>query len=250
MLLEISIIILVVFIGVVTQRVAGFGMPLFVIPTLLLFFSPAEAVTMTLLLGIVSSFFIFFELKEKTTNHWRIILSIFPALLLGIIVGSYTITIVEKSILQIVLGVLIVVTVNVQEHFSPKKLKKLEVNPQLHLVSLVAGFFNATVALAGAPFVIWLRMHVIKPDQIRIFLAVLFIITNIFSISAIALFDPEIFNHEYFSILLVVLPFIFFANFLGKNIANKINKEVYAKIVYMLLTVTGIICMYLGFISI
>lgn len=240
------LIVTFIFLGVLMQRVVGFGMPMLTLPVLLLFFQPPQALVIVLFIGIVSSGMVLFNLRSNSKVAWRIILSILPISIVGILVGSYIITIIDKAWLQIALGLLVILSINIQEYFLPKPTKKLKPNKQMYAVGLAAGFFNPTVALSAAPLILWIRSHIVRPNQLRQIMAVSFITMNSISIFSILSFKPEILKENHLTIVILALPAIFLANLLGAKIANNLAQGIYEKTVYAILTITGILCLAIG----
>lgn len=233
-------------IGTLIQRVAGFGMPMIVIPALLIYFQPTVALPIALLLSLILSIFMLISLGDIEKIIWRIIFAILPVSLIGIITGSYVLTIIDKAILQIILGITIIITLNIQQFFSGKNRLALAVDRPLYASGAVAGFFNPTVGLSAAPMIVWMRTHRIEPNQIRKIFAIQFIGMNIISITLIFYFKPGTFSELNFGLIALLIPIVFIANYIGGFISDKINHATYEKIVYATLSIAGIACLIYG----
>ncbi|HEX5797636.1 MAG TPA: sulfite exporter TauE/SafE family protein [Candidatus Saccharimonadales bacterium] len=238
-----------ILIGTLIQRVAGFGMPMIVIPSLLIYFQPTVAVSIALFLGIISSIIVLISLKNIEKIIWKIIFAILPISLLGIITGSYILTIIDKAILQIILGTVIIITLNIQEFFSAKNRQALAIDKPLYTSGAIAGFFNSTVGLSAAPMIIWMRTHAITSNQIRKVFALQFICMNIVSIISIFYFEPATFTGLNFGLLALALPIILIANYIGGIISDRINHNTYERVVYIALSVAGLACLIYGVMS-
>lgn len=247
--MEILVLSGFILIGTLIQRVVGFGMPMIVIPSLLIYFQPTAAVSTALFLGIIISAVVLISLKNIEKIVWRIILVILPVSLAGIITGSYILTIIDKAVLQIILGALIIITLNIQEFFTAKNRRALAVDTPLYASGAVAGFFNSTVGLSAAPMIIWMRTHAITPNQIRKVFALQFIFMNIISIISIFYFEPETLSKLNFGLLVLALPTVFVANYIGGVISDKINHNTYERVVYITLFVAGLACLIYGLFS-
>lgn len=247
--MELFILSCFILIGTLIQRVAGFGMPMIVIPSLLIYFQPTVAVSTALFLGILSSIIVLISLRSIEKIIWKIIFAILPISLLGIITGSYILTMIDKAILQIILGTLIIITLNIQEFFSIKNRQVLAIDKPLYVSGAVAGFFNSTVGLSAAPMIIWMRTHLITPNQIRKVFSIQFICMNIVSIISIFYFEPATFSGLNFSLLALALPIVLIANYIGGIISDKINHNTYERIVYVTLSIAGLACLIYGIIN-
>lgn len=244
-MIEYLIIASAVLIGTTTQRVAGFGAPIIIIPAVLLFYSPPVTLITVLPIGIISSIIVLSNLKQSKVN-WAILRRIFVLGTIGVIIGAYVTSIIEKSLLQIVLGSVVILSVNIQEFFLPRTNHKLQPDKSLYGFGFIAGFFNSTVGLSAAPLLIWIRKHNIKPNELRKMLAIIFITANILSILAIVAFASSPIKEINFFLLAGVIPVIFAANKIGHYISERINVKIFEKLAYVVLNLTGIICFTAG----
>lgn len=117
----------------------------------------------------------------------RILVAAIP----GLILGAYIVTRIDKAILQIILGILVIIAVLIQEYALPKPTRPLGVTKGISASGFLAGLFNATAANGAPPMAMWLRTHTSTPNQIRQNIAAMFIVVNLCSLTAIYTLRPE-----------------------------------------------------------
>src|SRR4051794_8343701 len=107
-------------IAVTAQTIVGFGITFFMLPVLLLFVDPPTAVTILLMMGLITSVLLLIRershLELTRAIIWRLILAGIP----GFLLGAYTVNHIDKAVLQIIAGLLIVLSVWIQEYMFPK----------------------------------------------------------------------------------------------------------------------------------
>ncbi|HEX5455766.1 MAG TPA: sulfite exporter TauE/SafE family protein [Candidatus Saccharimonadales bacterium] len=243
---ETTIILLAAMAGVFTQRVVGFGMPIIVLPVALLYFHPPPALTIVLFTGILSSIVIINELKTKTRIDLKIIRAIIPASIVGIVIGSYILSVISKEALQIFLGISIIIFLNIQRYFLPEPKHEIKVDKNIHMYGLLSGFFKSTVGLSAAPLVVWLRFYIIKPNQIRLLLAYYFFIMNVVAIISIQAFENNTLSDISWYMYVLLVPAVILANFLGSAVAKRVNTSFYNKLAYLVLIAAGAITLFSG----
>lgn len=243
---ETIVILLSVLAGVFTQRTVGFGMPIIVLPVSLIFFEQTSALMITLITGLVSSILVVYQLKKKTEFDLRIIISIIPLAIIGVIAGAYVLTVISKEALQIFLGLSIILSLNIQRYFLPKPKHEIKTDQKIRLYGLLAGFFNSTVGLSAAPLLVWIRSYKVKPDQVRLLLAYSFMTMNTLSIITIQFLENNTIGGISRYVLIFLLPVIIVANYLGMLAAKKIDKHFYDQLAYLVLMFAGIITLFAG----
>jgi uncharacterized membrane protein YfcA len=243
---ETLIILLAAMAGVFTQRVVGFGMPIIVLPVALIYFHPPPALTIVLFTGILSSIIIIRELKTKTRINFKVVKAIVPSSLIGIIIGSYILSVISREALQIFLGVSVIIFLNIQRYFLPEPKHEIKVDKNIHLYGLLSGFFKSTVGLSAAPLVVWLRFYIIKPDQIRLLLAYYFLIMNVVAIISIQAFENNTLADIPWYVYVLLFPAVILANSLGSLMAKRVNTVFYNKLAYSVLIVAGAVTLFSG----
>lgn len=221
-------------------------MPIIVFPVTLIFFPQTSALIIALLTGIFSSSIVAYELRSITKVNFGIIKTIIPTSTIGIIIGAYTLSIISKGTLQIFLGLSIIILLNVQKYFLPNPKGEIKIERKLHLYGLLSGFFKSTVGLSAGPLLVWIRFYIVKPNQVRVLMAYYFITMNSIAIISIQVFENKALTNISFYLLMLLLPIIFIANYLGSIIANKVSEAFYNQLAYFALMVAGIVILAMG----
>lgn len=190
-MLEAGVIALFAMFGVITQRVVGFGIAPFLSPVALIFFIPPVAVVTTIFVGTLSCLIILYQARKHSVVIRAVVARILVAAIPGLILGAYIVTRIDKAILQIILGILVIIAVLIQEYALPKPTRPLGVTKGISASGFLAGLFNATAANGAPPMAMWLRTHTSTPDQIRQNIAAMFIVVNLCSLTAIYTLRPE-----------------------------------------------------------
>src|SRR5438105_198284 len=119
-MLEAVIISLFALLGVITQRVVGFGVAPFLSPIALIFFIPPVAIVTTIFVGTLSCAIILFQARHHSVVIHMVVARLFLAAVPGLLLGSYIVTHIDKAILQILLGFIVIVAVLIQEYALPR----------------------------------------------------------------------------------------------------------------------------------
>jgi uncharacterized membrane protein YfcA len=127
-MLEVIIIATAALLGLVTQRVLGFGTSSFLVPALIMYVSAPTAVGITLLIGSLMCFVVLYSGRHKWVLSWPVIWRLFIASVPGILLGTYVVTHANKSLLQIILGLIIIISIYIQENAFPKPTRQLRIS--------------------------------------------------------------------------------------------------------------------------
>lgn len=245
-MLEAAAIITFAMLGVITQRVVGFGIAPFLSPVALIFFIPPVAVVTTIFVGSLSCFIILFQTRRHSVVIPKVVGRILLAAIPGLLLGAYIVTHIDKALLQIILGVIVIMAILVQEYAMPKATRPLSVTKGISVAGFLSGLFNATAANGAPPMAMWLRTHAVTPNQIRQNIAAMFIVVNICSLTAIHYLRPETFNHQVVKTFALLVPVVLIGNIIGTLLMKKVNIKLYERLVVAAIILTGIVSISLG----
>lgn len=176
--------------GSVAQSAAGFGVALFIGPAMLLLLGPEEAVSATLIVASLVSVLMLTSERSRLVVDPSVAGALALATLPGVAAGAYIISIVEKGYLQIAVGVVVLTLVAVQtrqRRGGAEPDRPFRYGPGAVGAGGAAGLLNASISAGGPPMVLWLRSMRTSPDQLRHNLAVVFLVMNSATISALAI---------------------------------------------------------------
>lgn len=245
-MIETAVVVLATALGVVSQRVVGFGIAAFLSPVALIFFKPSNAVAVTLLVGTLSCMIVLFDHRHQWAVLWPVVFRLLIAAIPGLLLGAYIVTRIDKGFLQIALGMVVIAGVFIQERAFPKPTQALGITRGISLGGFFAGFLNAAAANGAPAMIIWMRSHTSTPTQIRQNFAALFVFMNLCSLTAIHSLQPQSFNSRTITTFLLLVPIIIVANELGARLTKRVSPQQYEKLVVTLIIVTGLVSIGLG----
>jgi uncharacterized membrane protein YfcA len=248
-MLEVTIVAIAALFGMTSQRILGFGTSSFLVPALLIYFSAPTAVGVTLLIGSFMSFLVLYDGRHHWVLPWPVMLRLFIASIPGSLIGTYIVIHANKSVLQIVLGLLIIGGLYIQDNVFPKPSRKLRVGPGISASGFAAGLLGAIAAQAPPPLLLYIRSYIVTPEQVRQIMSVFFLLMNLVVIPTLLIVKPESLNGEAMKIFLLLVPVAFIATLLGRIVSNKLNTKQYHKIVYIAINATAIVTIILGIIG-
>jgi uncharacterized membrane protein YfcA len=246
---EVLLIATATFIGVLSQRLVGFGVPSFLVPVLLIYFSPPITILIFLLAATTSNFLTIFAHRDKREIVWSVVFRLFIAAVPGLLLGAFVVTHINKSLAQIAVGIFVIVGLSIQEFAFPKPTLPLQISRGINLSGFVAGFLNTSVGVSASALILWFRTHICTPNQVRHNLGVIFVLMNIVSFASIYVTKPQTITAKPFIVYAWLLPVILIGNFIGHLLAKRINPKQFQKTVFVAVVVAGSLSIILGAIS-
>ena len=215
------------------QGVSGFGSALLAMPLLVLVVDVREAVTLSLLNGLIINLFMSLQLKSHL--DWRKIMPLIAGCVPGIYVGVSILKNVEQSYIKCSLGILIVA------YALYCLLGRVKPRGISQGWAYVAGFATGTIGSAfsagGPPSIIYTTLTGWKKDEIKATLAALFFFTTILAIAAHYLSGLTT-SHVMRMYGVTALP-VLAGVFLGAQFSKRITTKAYLTIIYYLLIALG-----------
>lgn len=245
-MLEAFFIGLAAFAGTLSQRAVGFGVPLFLVPVLLVYFSAPIALVSFLLIATTSNILVLYAHHDKREIIWPIVWRLFIAAVPGLIIGGYVATHADKTLLQIIVGLAVIVAITIQEFAFLKSTMPLRVSRGISLSGFIAGLLNSSVGVSAPALVLWLRTHRCTPNQIRHNLAVIFMLMNVVSFGAIYVSKPSSLSLKPLYIFGALLPVAVLGNFVGQFVARRISRQQFERIMLAVVIMTGAMSIVLG----
>lgn len=243
---ELFIIATFTLLGTAANRLIGFGMAAFLMPVALIFLAPPVAVVTTILVGTLICAIVLFQTRRRSVVMPKMILRILLGALPGLLLGSYIVTRIDKSVLQMILGTFVIVAVLVQEYALPKPTHSLGVAKGISAAGFFSGLFNATAANGAPPLVMWFRTHKSTPEQIRQNIAATFMVVNLCSLTAIHYMHPQTFDRQVIGTFALLVPIIFIGNAAGTRMIERVDVKLYEKLVVIAVILTGLASIGLG----
>jgi uncharacterized membrane protein YfcA len=222
------------------QGVSGFGAALLSMPLLVMVVDVREAVTLSLLNGLIINLFLSVQLK----NHldWRKILPLIIGCLPGIYVGVSLLTRMNPAIMKGSLGVLIAAYAI---YCLAGRMTNLHIGRAwAYVAGFAAGTLGSAFSTGGPPVIIYTTLTGWNKDQIKATLSSFFLFITVLSVGAHAvngLTTPHVLR--LFSV--TALP-VLAGVFLGSQFYKRLATKTYLTIIYYLLIGLGIMLIISG----
>ena len=228
------IFLLVLFIANVIQAITGFAGTVLAMPpaTFLLGLDTARVILniMALLSGLMIA------ISDPKSIQVKELGKILVFMGLGAVAGSFLLSFAPSESLLLTIYGVIILAVALKNWFYKKEIK-------LSLVAgcailFVSGIIHAMFVSGGALLVVYAVLALPNQREFRVTVASTWVILN----SALAVshyqagyFTPEVCNY----ILISIIPLII-ATIVGTKLAKKMKKEVFLKLTYILLAISGL----------
>lgn len=175
---------------------------------------------------------------------WRLIILLMPGAVLGVTIGTFFITNAPTGELKMVLGI-IVLLFALYKLFEARLFTTLAYEAKdWHgiLVGTVAGFSSALAHTGGPPISIYLLMRRIPTDIFNATSALFFAILNLVKVPYYIY--AHLFDFQQMRGLIWLLPLLPLGVWGGKWAANKIRREVFEKVIVVILAVTALLLIF------
>ena len=231
------ILALGIFVGFYVQTVIGFAGSLMALPILLLVMDLPNSIAYISIFYLFSSAFLI--KKEWQYIDKKMILKLALTSVIGVILGIVVLTFLKPLLLKKALGVFILLYV---AYVSYGK-RKIKLNRGgVVIFGVTAGFFSGVFSTGGPLYVICIENSV---KDVKVFRATMIGVLGLVTITRVpALAVSGILNWSHIQLSLLVFPVFLFAQFLGKRTFNKINENVFKKLLLVLLSISGIILLF------
>lgn len=240
------LICLAAIVGVVTSTITGQGMLMFLVPVLLAYLPPTTAIVTALLIGLTMSLLILFGEQRKHKFSWKIVLAVYIASLPGLLLGAFILTNVEKELLQIILGSVIITAAMLQYFFASHPTRKLKVNFWTFVTGLVAGTMNSLTSMAGPALGLWLKSHKASPDQIRDTLSALFILLNSTSVIIICTMQHGSIFPTPIMIVGLLAPIMIVTHYVSRKLYRRLATKYFRLATLLVIVAAGIASILAG----
>ena len=170
-----ALALVIVSLGTLGQVVFGFGGGLIAIPPLSLLVGVQDAVTLALVLQLVTGLLVW-ELRAEL--KWTVLRPLLAGLIAGTAAGTYLLASVPENILRLFLAGFIVVYLIKSQFFDDLAFPGLRRTGGGLLTGLVAGLLQGLIGSGGPPLVIYLRETVRDKSAMRASLLLLLFLSN------------------------------------------------------------------------
>ena len=233
--LLVLLVTLVLFFSTLIRAALGFGNALLAMPLLVLLIGVQEASPLVALAGLMISLIML--LREWRNLAWQDTLILLLSSLAGLLLGILVLTALPETIVRLILG-LILMGFGLYNLFGirlPVLDRPLLAAPFGFLAGILGGAYNAN----GPPVVIYGVMRGWPKETYRASLQGFFLISSAIIVAGHGL--GGLWTGQVWKYLLISLPGLGAAIYLGERISKKITQESFNRVIYFLLIIMGIL---------
>lgn len=232
-----SLVGIVVFITHTMEAITGFGCTVLAFPFVIAIMGDIEQakITLSILAWILALYFVITKFKSI---YWKqLVIMVFFAGL-GMPIGISMFKTLDPLILKKILGVFIIISAGIQLYkiFVPNKIRILPGFFSYNFLFL-GGLVHGAFAVGGPFVVLYATKKLRDKGQFRVTLCLLWTILN--SILMAQYFIEGKLTKKVGFDLLVLTPFLVSGIILGEFIHNKVDEELFKKIIFSLLFIVG-----------
>lgn len=233
--------LLVVFLTNVIQGITGFAGTMLAMPPSVMLVGFETAKPILNALGLLSGVYIVLQ-KRKSVNK-KEFLKIIAVMSVGIVGGIALRSLFadKASVLYIILGVIVILTAlsGIYKSFFKKGEQSAEHDKAVSFLLLASAGVTHGMFVCGGPLLVsYMTGRVKDKDEFRATLSACWIVLN-----GIILFDDVrsgLWNKDLLLIFGFSVVLLFAAMFVGSILVKKMSREVFMKVTYVLLIISGI----------
>ncbi len=225
---------IVVVVSNTVQAITGFAGTMLAMPFSMMLIGMNDAKAVLNAIAIVICALVVIKHPQHVNKKEVLKMSVF--MLIGMVIGIYLLGVIPTGMLLYAYGALIVAIA----------LKKLFIKKEVHLpvfamylVIVLAGIIHGMFVSGGSLLVIYAVYALKDKHQFRATLAVLWILLNSFLLFTHV--QSGFFTAEVTIMTVIAIPTALLSVYFGNKIHDKINQELFLKITYVLLLISGIL---------
>ncbi len=220
---------------------AGIGLAMVALPIVASFMPPQILVPTSSVFVMTVSFLMLWQ--YRTSFSFKSIFVAFLATIPGSIIGVMILVDIPAKTIQLYAGILILLFVVWQ------LVPKVKRNPSENIVyALIGGFFcgvlNSSISFGAPPLAIYAMLSGWEKEKAFANINGIMFLSNLVTMGSHA--SVGLYTINMFSYLIIGLVAIFAGMWLSKPIAKKINTALFIKMLLLLLTISGITCVWRG----
>lgn len=225
-------LILIVFFASTLQATTGFGFAILSIPFYLLIFEPHDAIQLNVLLSFIICIIVSYRIRQRIDKG--LLIRLIKGSLIGALPGIALFIFLDDQPLKIFISIIILISAAL----LITKLKLKGSKTQELIAGAFSGLLNTSTGMGGPPLMIYFLGT--KTDK-----AIIHAATNAYFVFiALVSFLLQIMVHPVskfvWTAALGSIPFLLAGMFLGQWLFTKINQQLFMKIIYLLLIISGL----------
>ena len=230
---------LTVLVANIIQGITGFAGTILAMPPSIMLVGFDVAKPILNVLGILSGVYVYFSYGKDV--NWKEFKKIIIIMVIGIVSGLYlkTLFIGKEAYLYKILGTIVIILAVQGLYKNYKKKQVKSKNKYLSYVLLVcAGIVHGMFVCGGPLLISYLSDKIKDKVSFRATISTVWIVLN----TIILLDDIKIglITSSTIKLLIVSIPFLFFGMYIGTKLYKKMNQEIFMKLTYSLLIISGL----------
>ena len=232
------LICIILFLAGFTQGLSGFGSILLSIPLLTIFMDIKAVIPLTALVGLSITVMLLIQLWQHL--EWKKIVPLLLGAVPGIIAGVFLLKRLDKGIIQMILGSILVIyaVYSIVFRTQGRKIK----DGWAYLFGFSAGCLGGALSAAGPPVIVYTSLQDWTKDQIKVTIQGFYLISGLIVVSLHALTGLTTLTViRYYG---VSLPVLLIGTYIGSLFYGSIKEEHYRKVILILLALLGAFMIY------
>lgn len=236
----ITIGLLAIFLGGITQGLTGFGFALVSVPIMVILLSPKIVVPIVLMQTILTNLIILLEARK-----WVNLKRIWPLMMAGIVgipLGTYLLIVLDVSILKVSIGAVIIPFAIASFLGFKKQIKneKLAFAP----IGFISGVLSASTTLAGPPVILFFVNQGVEKQAFRANLVAYFMVLSSATVFAFAL--GGVITTAVINYAIWFLPATILGAITGIKLTHKVDEKMFRNIALIIVTIAGLLSIASG----
>jgi len=228
----------VVFIIGLFRGLTGFAAALIGLPLLVFIIDIKTAVPLVTLFGASSTTILLFQLWKHL--EWKEVRPLIMGFIPGILIGVYVLKTVDKSILQVLLGIILIFYSIYSLSFKSRKLKAPQGGG--YAFGFLAGCLRGAIGAGGPAIIIYTSMQPWNKDKIKVTIQGFFIISV--PMTLIVQAGAGLITLTVLKYFLIALPVLALGTFAGSYLYGLVKEESYKKLIFIFLAILGSVTIY------
>jgi len=231
-------ICLIVFLAGLTQGLSGFGSVLLSLPLLAMFIDIKTVIPLVALIGLTITTMILIQMWKHL--DWKKVYPLFLGSFPGIPIGVFFLKILNKDMIQWILGVILIVYA-VYSLFFRSQSKGIG-ERWAYIFGFFAGCLGGALSAAGPPVIIYTSLQDWSKNKIKVTLQGFFVVSG----SVVVFFHAVngLTTGTVVRYFLVSVPLLILGTYVGSFFYGKIDEKGYRRVVLILLALLGAFMIY------
>ncbi|WP_407312933.1 sulfite exporter TauE/SafE family protein [Desulfosporosinus sp. SB140] len=224
-------LITIVLVASILQAGTGFGFSIMATPFLLLLFESHDAIQLNIILSLLISFIMSIKIHNEVNQE--VLVRLIKGSLIGIAPGFLLFIFLNVRPLKIIVSILILASTGL----LAAKINLKQTNSRELIIGALSGLLTTSIGMPGPPLLIYFAGANVDKKTLRSTSLAYFVF--VYLISLLLQFSMYGISKSVWISTLWALPFALLGIILGQWVFVRLNQQLFQKIIYVLLFVTG-----------